>query len=157
MFQVPLIASQDIGDDKIQIVQTLTDTIENKTRQLEHDSQNLDFGRGEDEDSPVKVKKESDKEKSGGKRRKNKDEDYKENDTAGVSSSKAGTPNRKKVKKITLLNPNEKYPLKLAEKIQLSHDTRLFRFALPSEDHCLGLPTGSPISPIWAPYDYLII
>ena len=97
--QLPLIASQDIGDDKIQIVQTLTDTIENKTRQLEHDSQNLDFGRGEDEDSPVKVKKESDKEKSGGKRRKNKDEDYKENDTTGVSSSKAGTPNGKKVKK----------------------------------------------------------
>ena len=52
---------------------------------------------------------------------------------------------RKKVKKITLLNPNEKYPLKLAEKIELSHDTRLFRFALPSEEHCLGLPTGQHI------------
>merc|ERR550534_2196519 len=65
--QLPLIASQDIGDDKIQIVQILTDTIENKIRQLEHDSQNLDFGRqGEEEESPVKqtVKKESDKEKS---------------------------------------------------------------------------------------------
>ena len=64
--------------------------------------------------------------------------------------------NRKKVKKITLVNPSEKYPLKLAEKIQLSHDTRLFRFALPSEEHCLGLPTGSTLS-LWAPYDYLII
>ena len=29
--QVPLIASQDIGDDKINIVQVLTDVIENKT------------------------------------------------------------------------------------------------------------------------------
>ena len=28
---VPLIASQDIGDDKINIVQVLTDVIENKT------------------------------------------------------------------------------------------------------------------------------
>ena len=58
---MPLIASQDIGDDKINIVQVLTDVIENKTRQLEHDSQNLDFGRGEDEEAvpkppPVKAK-----------------------------------------------------------------------------------------------------
>ena len=48
--QLPLINSQDIGDSKIQLVQGLTDTIENKTRQLEHDSQNLDFGRGEEEE-----------------------------------------------------------------------------------------------------------
>lgn len=103
--QLPLIASQDIGDDKIQIVQTLTDTIENKTRQLEHDSQNLDFGRqGEEEESPVKqtVKKESDKEKTGGggggKRRKNKDEPFKEEETSG-SQTKSSTPNGKKVKK----------------------------------------------------------
>jgi len=102
--QLPLIASQDIGDDKIQIVQSLTDTIENKTRQLEHDSQNLDFGRGEEEESPVKptVKKEADKEKGGGggggKRRKNKDEPFKEEESSG-SQTKAGTPNGKKVKK----------------------------------------------------------
>ena len=32
------------------------------------------------------------------------------------------------VKKITLINPNEKYPLKLVEKVVLSHDTRLFRW-----------------------------
>ena len=30
--QLPLINSQDIGDSKIQLVQSLTDTIENKTR-----------------------------------------------------------------------------------------------------------------------------
>ena len=52
--QVPLIASQDIGDDKINIVQVLTDVIENKTRQLEHDSLNLDFGRGEEEEAVPK-------------------------------------------------------------------------------------------------------
>ena len=52
---------------------------------------------------------------------------------------------RKKVKKITLLNPNEKYPLKLVEKLELSHDTRLFRFGLPSAEHCLGLPIGQHI------------
>jgi cytochrome-b5 reductase len=45
---------------------------------------------------------------------------------------------RKKVKKVALVNPNEKYSLKLVEKVILSHDTRLFRFALPSEEHCLG-------------------
>jgi len=52
---------------------------------------------------------------------------------------------RKKTKKVTLVNPNEKYPLKLTEKINLSHDTRLFRFALPSQEHVLGLPTGQHI------------
>lgn len=52
---------------------------------------------------------------------------------------------RKKVKKVTLVNPNEKYPLKLTQKIILSHDTRLFRFELPSPTHCLGLPIGQHI------------
>ena len=83
--QLPLIASQDIGDDKIQIVQVLTDTIENKIRQLEHDSMNLDFGRGEEEESPVKSNKKEDKEKSV-KKRKNKDDD----------DTKPATPNGKK-------------------------------------------------------------
>jgi len=36
--------------------------------------------------------------------------------------------------------------LPLAEKIELSHDTRLFRFSLPTEDHVLGLPTGQHVS-----------
>ena len=69
------------------------------------------------------------------------------------------------------MNPNEKYPLKLVEKVILSHDTRLFRhvvnlkyiesrnaasikfsksmvifrFELPSPAHCLGLPIGQHI------------
>ena len=86
--QLPLIASQDIGDDKIQIVQTLTDTIENKIRQLEHDSQNLDFGRGEEDDSPVKSVKKEDKDKSAKKRKVKDEEDH--------SSHKPATPNGKK-------------------------------------------------------------
>jgi len=52
---------------------------------------------------------------------------------------------RKKAKKVTLVNPNEKYALKLVEKVVLSHDTRLFRFELPSPEHCLGLPIGQHI------------
>jgi len=48
-------------------------------------------------------------------------------------------------KKKTLEDPNTKYVLKLTEKKILSHDTRLFRFALPSDQHCLGLPVGQHI------------
>ena len=44
----------------------------------------------------------------------------------------------KKKKTVTLEDPNKKYPLKLIEKKIISHDTRLFRFELPSESHCLG-------------------
>jgi len=51
----------------------------------------------------------------------------------------------KKKKKVTLEDPNTKYALKLIEKIEQSHDTRLFRFALPSPEHCLGLPIGQHI------------
>ena len=99
--QLPLIASQDIGDDKIQIVQTLTDTIENKIRQLEHDSQNLDFGRGEEDDSPVKSVKKEDKDKSA-KKRKVKDED-------DHSSHKPATPNgKKKIKSSSNLKSQDK-------------------------------------------------
>jgi len=48
-------------------------------------------------------------------------------------------------KQKTLEDANKKYALKLIEKQNLSHDTRLFRFALPSENHILGLPTGQHI------------
>ncbi|XP_031272989.1 nitrate reductase [NAD(P)H]-like [Pistacia vera] len=43
------------------------------------------------------------------------------------------------------LVPREKIPCKLVEKISISHDVRLFRFALPSEDQVLGLPVGKHI------------
>lgn len=45
----------------------------------------------------------------------------------------------------TLLDPNEKYLLPLIEKEEVSHDTRRFRFGLPSEHHVLGLPIGQHI------------
>jgi len=51
----------------------------------------------------------------------------------------------RKQKKITLEDPNVKYALKLVEKINVSHDTRKFVFALPSENHILGLPVGQHI------------
>ena len=37
---------------------------------------------------------------------------------------------KRKVRKVALVNPTEKYPMKLVEKIVLSHDTRLFRWLL---------------------------
>lgn len=45
----------------------------------------------------------------------------------------------------TLLDPQTKYPLKLIERHVISHDTRRFRFALPSPQHVLGLPVGCHI------------
>ncbi len=51
----------------------------------------------------------------------------------------------KKSKKITLEDPNKKYPLKLIERQEVSHDTRRFVFELPSKDHILGLPVGQHI------------
>lgn len=47
--------------------------------------------------------------------------------------------------KKTLLDPNVKYALPLIEKEEISHDTRRYRFALPSAEHVLGLPVGQHI------------
>jgi len=46
-----LIAAQDIGDDKLITVQAMSDLIENKSRQLEHDSKILDFGKDDDDET----------------------------------------------------------------------------------------------------------
>ncbi|PIA47304.1 hypothetical protein AQUCO_01400164v1 [Aquilegia coerulea] len=43
------------------------------------------------------------------------------------------------------LIPREKIQCKLISKTSLSHDVRLFRFALPSADQVLGLPVGKHI------------
>lgn len=40
------------------------------------------------------------------------------------------------------LNPRKKIPLKLQNKVVLSHDSFLLDFALPTPQHVLGLPTG---------------
>lgn len=54
---------------------------------------------------------------------------------------------KRKVSKnsITLVDPTVKYDLKLVEKEEISHDTRRFRFELPSAEHVLGLPVGQHI------------
>ncbi|KAJ8249769.1 hypothetical protein COCON_G00229850 [Conger conger] len=46
---------------------------------------------------------------------------------------------------ITLQDPNIKYALRLIDKEIISHDTRKFKFALPTPEHILGLPTGQHI------------
>ena len=40
------------------------------------------------------------------------------------------------------LDPKKKVACKLIKKDHLSHDVRRFRFALPSEEHILGLPVN---------------
>ncbi|VDM61597.1 unnamed protein product [Angiostrongylus costaricensis] len=46
---------------------------------------------------------------------------------------------------ITLVDEETKYALPLVEKIVVSHDTRKFRFRLPSDSHILGLPVGKHV------------
>jgi len=52
---------------------------------------------------------------------------------------------KKKKAPITLKESAVKYPLRLVDKESLSHDTRRFRFALPTPEHVLGLPVGQHI------------
>nr|CAD7425580.1 unnamed protein product [Timema monikensis] len=52
---------------------------------------------------------------------------------------------RSKIEVVTLQDPTVKYALPLVEKEELSHDTRRFRFGLPSDNHILGLPVGQHI------------
>uniref|UniRef100_A0A5F8HDB3 NADH-cytochrome b5 reductase n=1 Tax=Monodelphis domestica TaxID=13616 RepID=A0A5F8HDB3_MONDO len=51
----------------------------------------------------------------------------------------------KKKDMITLLDPSTKYSLPLIEKQEISHDTKMFRFGLPTSDHILGLPIGQHV------------
>ncbi|XP_075898736.1 NADH-cytochrome b5 reductase 2 [Nelusetta ayraudi] len=52
---------------------------------------------------------------------------------------------KKKKLPVTLQDPTVKYPLRLVEKKEISHDTKKFRFGLPSEAHILGLPVGQHV------------
>lgn len=55
-------------------------------------------------------------------------------------------PRQKSPKQLkALIDPQTKYPLKLIERHVISHDTRRFRFALPSPEHVLGLPVGQHV------------
>lgn len=44
-----------------------------------------------------------------------------------------------------LQDPEVKYQVKLIEREEVSHDTRRFRFELPSKNHVLGLPIGQHV------------
>ncbi|XP_072242715.1 NADH-cytochrome b5 reductase 2 [Leuresthes tenuis] len=46
---------------------------------------------------------------------------------------------------VTLQDPMVKYPLPLISKEEISHDTKKFRFGLPSAAHVLGLPVGQHV------------
>jgi len=46
---------------------------------------------------------------------------------------------------LVALDPRKKIAFKLAEKIELSHNVRLFRFALQSPQHKFGLPVGKHV------------
>lgn len=52
---------------------------------------------------------------------------------------------KKKKNPVLLVDPVVKYPVPLIQKDIISHDTRRFRFALPSPEHVLGLPVGQHI------------
>lgn len=52
---------------------------------------------------------------------------------------------QKKKQPVTLQDPTVKYPLCLIDKQEISHDTKKFRFGLPSESHILGLPVGQHV------------
>jgi cytochrome-b5 reductase len=53
--------------------------------------------------------------------------------------------NKRKNVTITLKDPDIKYSFPLSYKESISHDTRRFRFELPSSKHVLGLPIGQHI------------
>ncbi|EFO18282.1 diaphorase [Loa loa] len=48
-------------------------------------------------------------------------------------------------KKLTLVDSEAIYPLALMQKEIVNHDTRRFRFKLPTNEHILGLPVGQHI------------
>ena len=62
---------------------------------------------------------------------------------AGSSASSARNSDVEEVKPLIALDKTKRIPFKLAEKIVLSKDTRLFRFSLQTPEHTLGLPVGN--------------
>jgi len=57
-----------------------------------------------------------------------------------------GNTSKKALGKPTLVSRDQKYSLKLIKRTEISPDTRIFRFELPSPDHVLGLPTGKHVN-----------
>ncbi|EYC35686.1 hypothetical protein Y032_0999g3344 [Ancylostoma ceylanicum] len=62
-----------------------------------------------------------------------------------IKSRKSMNPRNSKKNPVTLVDNATKYALPLAEKIEITHNTRKFRFRLPSESHVLGLPAGQHV------------
>lgn len=62
-----------------------------------------------------------------------------------VKAYKCWNSDKKKKSPILLADPVVKYSLPLIQKDILSHDTRKFRFGLPTPDHILGLPIGQHV------------
>ncbi|KAM3968166.1 NADH-cytochrome b5 reductase 2 isoform 2-T2 [Aphomia sociella] len=62
---------------------------------------------------------------------------------ANCAWGKKSTKTKKKL--VALIDPNTKYQLPLIEREEISHDTRRYRFGLPSNEHVLGLPIGQHI------------
>ncbi|KAI4871947.1 hypothetical protein NFI96_002732 [Prochilodus magdalenae] len=60
------------------------------------------------------------------------------------SGSSTGSKKQSKFPK-TLQDPTVKYPLPLVDKEEITHDTKKFRFSLPSPAHVLGLPVGQHV------------
>lgn len=63
----------------------------------------------------------------------------------GVKLYLSYVPDKNKKKKVLLEDPVVKYSLPLIKKDVISHDTRRFRFGLPSQEHVLGLPIGQHV------------
>ncbi len=61
----------------------------------------------------------------------------------GEGGAGAGAADGTAGENLVTLDPKKKVACKLIQKDILSHDTRRFRFALPSKDHILGLPIGN--------------
>ena len=72
-------------------------------------------------------------------------EDYKIGDLLILNDNKDATSSPKAVTQHVALIPREKIPVKLISKTTISHNTRIFRFGLSSEDQRLGLPVGKHI------------
>lgn len=58
---------------------------------------------------------------------------------------KSWNNDKKKKSPVLLADPVVKYSLPLIKKDIISHDTRKYRFALPTPDHVLGLPLGQHV------------
>ncbi|XP_049636608.1 NADH-cytochrome b5 reductase 2 [Suncus etruscus] len=67
-----------------------------------------------------------------------------------------GLNSRRKRLLVTLRDPDTKYPLPLIEKEEITHNTRRFRFKLPTPDHVLGLPVGNYVQVIASINDNLV-